>query len=132
MIYKDEKWIQLCELDDAGEIRFTSEFLAATKEFPGTRKLTAHLVSHWDPEYATMLDYFGPDDSETDKYTGIDGDPMDVREDIADLWSYKGLPIEGLEPEWYRDIMRAKLVSLKLPERLIKEYIKAANKFYAQ
>jgi hypothetical protein len=132
MIYKDEQYIQLCEFDDTGEIKFTREFLAATKDFPGIRKLTAHLISHWDPEYTTMLDYFGPDDSESDKYTGIDGDPMDVREDITDLWSYKGIPFDGLDSEWYRDVMRAKLISIKLPERLIKEYVKAANKFYTQ
>jgi hypothetical protein len=132
MIFKDERYVQICELDADGEIRFAPEFLELTKDFPGIRKFTAHLVSHWDPEYATMLDYFGPDDSEADKYTGIDGDPMDVREDVADLWSYKGIPFDGLDAEWYRDVMRAKLVTTKIPERLIKEYIKASNKFYAE
>jgi hypothetical protein len=77
-----------------------------------------------------MLDYFGPDDSEKDTYTGIDGDPMDVREDITDVWDYKDLTAVGMDAEWYRDMMRAKLVSIKVPERLIKAYIKAANKVF--
>jgi hypothetical protein len=132
MIYKDEQLIQIAEFDDAGEIRFTKELLEATKDLPGVRKFVSQLVSHWGPEYATMLDYFGPEDSETDKYTGLDTDPFDCREDICDLWDYKDLATFQLNSEFYRDIMRAKLVSIKLPERLIKEYIKAANKFYTQ
>ena len=132
MIFPDEKYIQLCEFDDVGEIRFTKELLDFTKDFPGLRRFIAQLVSHWGPEYATMLDYFGPDDLESDKYTGLDTDPFDVVEDRPELWSYKDLATFQIDAEFYRDIMRAKLVSIKLPERLIKEYIKVANKFYAQ
>jgi hypothetical protein len=128
VIYKDEKYIQLAEFDDTGEIRFTSEFLAATKAFPGARKFASQLISHWGPEYTRMLDYFGPDDAEQDIYTCVDGDPMACREDIPDLWSYKDLALPGLEAEWYRDMMHAKLVSLRIPERLVAEYVKAGNK----
>lgn len=132
MIYKDEAWVQLCEFDDQGEIRFTKEVLELTKDFPGLRRFTAQLISHWGAEFETMLDYFGPDDADADKYSGIDGEPMSVREDICELWSYKDLTLPGLNAEWYQDVMCAKLVSIKLPERLIREYIKVANKHYMQ
>lgn len=131
MIYKDDKFISIAEFDDDGNIRFTQEFLDITKSFPGTRKFAAQLITHWGPEFFTMLDYFGPDNEEQDKFSGIDGEPMDCREDIPDLWEYKELAFDGLDAEWYRDIMRSKLVSLKIPEKLIKEYIKMGNKFYS-
>jgi hypothetical protein len=133
MIYPDEQYIQIAEFDDKGEIRFTKELLEATKDFPGVRKFVARLITHWEGDTLdTILDYFGPDDREEDIYSGIDGDPMSVRVDIPDLWSYKDLPIPGLDSEWYQDVMLAKLVSIKLPERLIKAYVKAANKYYTQ
>ncbi|MFA5024280.1 MAG: hypothetical protein WC523_04950 [Patescibacteria group bacterium] len=75
-----------------------------------------------------ILNYFGPEDAETDKYDGIDGHPMDVKEDVTDLWSYYGKPYDGLDGEWYRDVLRSKLITLKLPERIIKEYVKVAKK----
>jgi hypothetical protein len=132
VIYKDDKYVQLCEFDEAGEIRFTKEFLALTKTFPGTRKLASQLITHWGPEFAGFLDYFGPPDAEEDKYSGIDGEPMDVKEDMCDLWEYKELAFDGLDAEWYRDVLRAKLVTLKLPERLLLEYLKVSNKYYTR
>ncbi len=53
---------------------------------------------------------------------------MDVREDIPEMWEYYEIPFEGLSSEWYRDVMRAKLVSLKLPKKLIESYVKVALK----
>jgi hypothetical protein len=131
MIYKDDKYVQLCEFDPEGEIRFTQEFLAITKAFPGTRKLASQLITHWGPEFAGFLDYFGPDDAESDKYTGIDGEPMSCRTDVCDLWEYKELAFDGLDAEWYHDVLMSKLVTIKLPERLILEYVKVGNKYYA-
>ena len=132
MISPDEVFIQLCEFDDSGEIKFTSEYLNATKDFPHARKFASYLITHWEGGgMSTMLDYFGPDDGENDKYTGLDTDPFDVRLDVCELWDYKDLAFPGLNAEWYADIVRAKLVSIRLPERLIKEYVKAANKYYA-
>jgi hypothetical protein len=133
MIFKDEECVQVAEIGNDGEIRFTKEMLELTNNFPGLRKFVARLISHWEGDMLdTMLDYFGSDEAEGDQYSGIDGEPMSVRTDIPDLWSYKDLPIPGLSSEWYQDIMLAKLVSIKIPERLIKEYIKASNKFYAK
>lgn len=125
MIRSDEEWVQICKLDEL-DIVFTEEFLEATKDLGGaTRSFAAQLVTHWDPEFSRMLDYFGPEDAEEDVYTGVDGDPMDVREDIPYLWEIRNLPISGLTCEWYRDIMRSKLITLKIPKRLIAQYVKA-------
>lgn len=128
MIHLEEEWVQICKLDDF-DVVFTSEFIDATAELGGqARTFAAYLATHWNVEFGRMLDYFGPDDAEEDTYTGIDGQPMDVREDIPYLWELRGLPISGLTCEWYRDIMRAKLVTLKIPKRLIVQYVSAFKK----
>ena len=129
MLDPKEEWVNICELAENGEIKFTKEFLEATKELAGgARKFASHLITHWSSEFSGLLDYFGPDEAEEDWYSGIDGDPMDVREDIPDMWNYYEIPFEGLDSEWYRDVMRAKLVSLRLPKRLIESYVKVALK----
>lgn len=132
MIFKDEQYIQLALIDEEGNLRFTPEYLEATKDLPGARKLASHLITHWEGDnFSTVLDYFGPDEGEADQFSGIDGQPMDIRPDLMELWDYKDLALPGLNAEWYADILRAKLVSIRLPERLIKEYVKAANKYYS-
>lgn len=129
MIASDEEWVSICRLDEDQEICFTDEYLALIGDLGwGARKFAAHLITHWTAEFQTMLDFFGPDDEEQDRYSGINGEPMDVREDITDLWEYYGIPYDGLDAEWYRDILRAKLLSIKLPVRLIKEYVEVAKK----
>jgi hypothetical protein len=129
MISPDEKWVSICEFDEDNEIRFTKEYLDLSSELGwGARKFAAHLITHWDLDFQTILDYFGPADAEEDKYSGIDGEPMDVKEDVTDLWEYYGKPYDGLDGEWYRDVLRSKLITLKLPERIIKEYVKIAKK----
>jgi hypothetical protein len=34
----------------------------------------------------------------------------------------------GLGPDWYRDVLRSKLVSIRLPKRLMVEYREALKK----
>ena len=129
MIASDEEWVSICELDENQEICFTKEYLDITSDLGwGARKFAAHLITHWTLEFQTLLDYFGPEDADEDMYSGIDGEPMDVKEDVTDLWEYYGIPYDGLDGEWYRDVLRAKLLTIKLPVRLIKEYIKVAKK----
>lgn len=126
---KTEEWVSICEFTDDNEIKFTKEYLKLTKEIGcGARKFASHLITHWAPDLQGLLDYFGPPDIEKDWYTGVDGEPMDVRDDIPELWEISGMPCEGLKAEWYRDIMRAKLISIKLPKRLINEYVKIVKK----
>jgi hypothetical protein len=130
MICPDEKWVSICMLDGDNEICFTQEFLELTKELGSrTRSFAARLVTFWEGEnLQTILDYFGPEDEEADKYDAIDGHPMGVRDDLMELWSYKDLAAPDLDGEWYKDIICSKLITLKLPERLIKEYVKCAKK----
>ena len=121
-------WVQICHVVE-NEICFTNEYLSITKCLGwGARKFAAHLITHWEPKFQNALDYFGPEEADEDWYSGIDGESMDVGELIPDLWEVHGLPIEGLDGEWHRDIMRAKLVSLKLPKKLIEQYVEIAIK----
>lgn len=128
-IHSEDTWIQVAEYNEDREIVFTKEYLDATRKMGGmARKFAAMLISHWDLKLSKMLDYFGPEDFEDDLYSGIDGDPMDVVEDIPEIWEYHDMPFPGLDSEWYRDIMRAKLVSLRVPLQLINKFAEAANK----
>ena len=129
MISSDEKLISICEFDEENEIRFTKEYLNLMEGTNKARPFAAQLISWWGVEnMQTLLDYFGPDDEEMDKYSGIDGAPMDIRTDLTDLMEYKDLALPDLDGEWYRDVLRSKLITLKFPERIIKEYVKAAKK----
>lgn len=125
MIYSDDEWVQLCKLDDDSEICFTEEYLELMEEIPGdARPFASQLISHWGIEHKTLLDYFGDPDLPDDQYSGLDGEPMDVHADKMDLLEYYAPVCDGLDAEWYGDMYRAKLLSIKLPKRLIKEYIK--------
>lgn len=129
MIHPEEEWVSLCNLTEDLEICFTQKFIDLTSNLGSHRReFVAQLITHWDPELSRMLNYFGPDDAEEDLYSGVDGQPMDVREDIPYLWELKGMPIQGLTCEWYRDIMRSKLVSMRLPVKLIQQYKDAFDK----
>lgn len=122
-------WVQICEVCD-GEIRFTKEYLVLTECLGnGARKFAAHLATNWDKVFENTLDYFGPDDAETDWYTGVNGDAMDVNEDIPEYCEVQGKPFADLDKEWHRDLFRARLVTLRLPKRLIEEYVKLAQKY---
>lgn len=129
MIYNNEEYINIAELNKDNEIKFTQAFLEATTQLGGNRRrFASKLISHWSNDLSTLLDYFGPDDQEADLYTGLDTDQFDVREDIPELWEYHELAGDGLDAEWYRDVLRAKLVSIRLPTRLIESYVKIALK----
>jgi hypothetical protein len=125
MIYHNEEYVNIAELDEHNDIRFTKTFLELTAQLGGNRRrLASQLISHWTGDHLhTLLDYFGPDDQE-DLYSGLDTDPLDIQENTMDMWDYQDLAGEGLEAEWYRDVLRAKLVSIKLPKRLIEQYVK--------
>lgn len=120
---KPDEWIPLCCVKD-NEICFTQEYLNLTKSLGyGARKFASHLITYWDKSFENNLDYFGPDEAEEDWYSGIDGEAMDVGELLADTLEVREVPCKNLDSEWHRDIMRAKLLTIKLPEKLIKDYV---------
>jgi len=117
-------WVQICYVNEENEICFTEQYLELTGCLGwGARKFAAHLITHWEPKFQNILDYFGPEDAEEDWYSGIDGEPMDVGWILPELWECHDIPVKGLDSDWYRDIMRAKLISLKIPEKLIRQYV---------
>ena len=125
--------INICYYDVDGEIHFTSEFINLTKDIPDRRSLACALTNWWHLEnIPSLLNYFGPLDQD-DVYDGIDGHAMGIDPDICELMEYKDAagvdesPHSGLSAEWYRDLLTAKLVSIKLPERLIQDYVAAVN-----
>jgi len=125
----NEEWVQICRVEE-NEICFTKEYLEIIGHLGWeARKFGAQLITHWEPRFQHMLDYFGPDDVEEDWYTGVDGEGMDVGELLPDLWETHDIPFPGLDGEWHRDILRAKLISIKLPKKLIEDYVKAAQKY---
>lgn len=126
---RTDEWVQLCELNEKNELCFTKEYLKLTSHLGwDARKFVAHLVVGWEPKYQTALDYFGPDDADEDWYSGIDGEGMDVGEIIPDTLEVEGVPYKGLESDWYRDIMRAQLITIKLPTSLIEKYVEVVKK----
>lgn len=118
-----DDWIQVCEVD-GNDLKFTEEYLKATKLSGCARSLASYLVAGWELKYASLLEYFGPDDAESDWYSGIDGEPMDVCEKIPEVLAKNNFPKEGFDAELFRDMFRAQLRSLKLPKKLIEQYQK--------
>lgn len=129
MIIEDgNREVNICFLDQDNNLIFTTEFLTLTKDLPNRRAFACQLASWWNIDHvSSLLDYFGPADQE-DVYSGIDGDAMGLDPNICDLMEYKDVAVPGLPAKWYQDILKAKLVSIKLPEKLIKEYVDAAKK----
>lgn len=126
---KTENWIQVCTVEQSNELQFTREYLALTECLGwDARKFAAQLVAGWEPGNERLLDYFGPDDVEEDWYTGIDGEPMDVCEVIPDKLAEQEIPAVGLDADWHRDLYRAKLASLRIPKKLIEQYVTAVQK----
>lgn len=126
MIFHDETYVKICNLNDNNEIEFTEDFIKLTEKLGSERRsFVSQLITHWNPELKNLLDYFGSDDDEEDLYTGIDGDPMDIREDVMDVWDYMEIAGVELSAEWYRDLLRSKLATLALPKKLISEYVMA-------
>lgn len=143
-ISRNEEWVQIAELDDKDQILFTSEF----GELMGmlgweAQAFAGHLLGLWYDPFEHMLDYKSGDAKLTADQPGTFAcnnldEPQDVVEYWAVEWSQNdkfhkptheaGIGL-GLGPEWYRDVLRAKLVSLRIPKRLLIEY---RDKFLAE
>lgn len=136
-INREEKWIQIAELDQQNQIWFTKEFQEIMADLGWEAKaLVGHLLGLWYDPFEHILDYtsgeakYSKDQPGTYDRNSLD-EPQDVVEYWAKTWSENdkfhqpaheagtGL---GLDVDWYRDVLRAKLVSIKLPKRLLIAY----------
>jgi hypothetical protein len=136
-ISRHEDWVPIAELDNRDQIRFTPEFQALMGELGWEAKaFVGHLLGLWYDPFEHLLDYTGgeatcsQDQPGQFDRNGLD-EPQEVVEYWAVDWSRHG---KGHEPSqragsgldlsvaWYRDVLRAKFVSLRLPRRLLMEY----------
>jgi len=136
-ISRDEEWVQIADLDEDDQIRFTTEFRHLMGELGWEAKaFVGHLLGLWYDPFEHMLDYTSGEAEISEDQPGVfdrNGleDPQEVVEYWAKDWSQNGkfhdpphLAGTGLalDVDWYRDVLRAKLVSLRLPRRLIEAY----------
>ena len=136
-IAKNETWIQIADLNAQQEIRFTPEFQEIMVDLGWEAKaFVGHLLGLWYDPFEHMLDYNSGDAKHSKDQAGsfscndLD-EPQDVVEYWAERWaknSKEHAPTEdsgtglGLDVTWYRDVLRSKLVSIRLPKRLVVAY----------
>jgi len=136
-ISRNEEWVQIAELDEDDQIRFTPAFQELMKDLGWEVKaFVGHLLSLWYDPFEHMLDYTSGEARHSEDQPGQfdrNGleEPQEVVEYWAEQWSTNGKNHQpaheagtGLELDigWYRDILRAKLVSMRIPNRLLLTY----------
>ena len=142
VIRRKEEWIQLAELDREDHIYFTSEFKRIMSSLGWEAKaFVGHLLGLWYDPFEHMLDHNSGDSELTKDQPGrFNCNCLDEPQDVVEVWAKhwaensnchepaqeagSGL---NLPVEWYRDMLRAKLVSIRLPKRLLTAYRKAMN-----
>ena len=136
-IHRDEDWVRIAELDEQDHIRFTPEFQALMGDLGwGAKALVGHLLGLWYDPFEHLLDYTSGEATCSEDQPGqFDRNGLDEPQDVVEYWavewskhgnghepSHRAGTGLGLSVAWYRDILRAKLVSLRLPRRLLLEY----------
>lgn len=136
-VSRKEKWVQIAELGDNDQIYFTPSYLELMGELGWEAKAFAgHLLGLWYDPFEHMLDYSsGEAIRSVDQPGYFDRNGLDEAQEVveywAKIWSENDLICKpahlagiglGLGVEWYRDVLRAKLVSICLPERLLIAY----------
>ncbi|MBI3243864.1 MAG: hypothetical protein HYZ49_16395 [Chloroflexi bacterium] len=136
-ISRSEEWISVAELDAHDQIRFTKEFQSLMSEIGWEAKaFVGHLLGSWYDPFEHMLDYSSGEASFSRDQAGtFDRNALDETQDVVEYWavewskhdSFYNPPHQAgtglkLGVDWYRDMLRAKLVSLRLPKRLLFEY----------
>ena len=140
-ISKKDEWVQIASLNERDEILFTSGFLGVMGELGWEAKaFVGHLLGLWYDPFEHTLDYWTDAKVTKDQPGTFTGDlegPQDVVEYWATFWAGHGKEESpthkagtglGLGPDWYRDVPRSKLVSIRLPKRLLVEYREALKK----
>lgn len=132
-----EEWVQIAQLDEEDQIRFTDEFRALMGELGWEAKaFVGHLLGLWYDPFEHVLDYStGEAKCSRDQPGKFDRNGLDEPQDVVEYWAVDWSKNDdchapshlagtglGLSVDWYRDVLRAKLVSLRLPRRLLLEY----------
>jgi hypothetical protein len=136
-ISRTEEWVQIAELDEQDQIRFTDEFRSLMGVLGWEAKaFVGHLLGLWYDPFEHLLDYTSGEATHSPDQPGaFDRNGLDEAQDVVEYWAVDwskhgnchepphcagtGL---GLSVGWYRDVLRAKLVSLRLPRRLLLDY----------
>jgi hypothetical protein len=136
-IGRNEGWVQIAELDEDDQIHFTAAFRKLMNDLDWEAKaFVGHLLGLWYDPFEHMLDYTSSEARHSEDQpgqfnrNGLD-EPQEVVEYWAEQWSKNdqnhqppheaGTGLE-LDTAWYRDILRAKLVSMHIPKRLLLAY----------
>ena len=141
-ISRNEQWVQVAELNDQDQIRFTLEFQHLMGDLGwGAKRFVGHLLGLWYDPFEHMLDYGSGEARHSGDQPGqFDRNPLDEPQDVVEYWAMEWSKNDnchepshlagtglGLNVDWYRDVLRAKLVSLRLPRRLLIEYKEKVN-----
>jgi len=136
-ISRNDEWVQIAELDDQDRIYFTAEFCDIMGELGWEAKaFVGHLLGLWYDPFEHMLDYTSGEAKLTEDQPGeFDRNSLDEPQEVVEYWAEtwsqhgnhhkpsheagKGL---NLGVDWHRDVLRAKLVSLRVPKRLLLAY----------
>lgn len=136
-ISRKEQWVQIAELDDLDQIRFTVEFQDIMGDLAWeARAFVGHLLGLWYDPFEHILDYTSGEAKYSKDQPGtFDRNSLDEPQDVVEYWATRwsendkshSPPHEagtglGLDVDWYRDVLRSKLVSIKLPKRLLIAY----------
>ncbi|MBC7813987.1 MAG: hypothetical protein H7175_22730 [Burkholderiales bacterium] len=136
-IAHDEEWIQIATLNQHNQIYFTPEFIDLMGELGWSAKaLVGHLLGLWYDPFEHMLDYGSGEAKYSQDQPGeFDRNDLTEPQDVVEYWAvhrsknpnaYEPTHLSGaglgLSVDWYRDVLRAKLVSLRLPKRLLVDF----------
>jgi hypothetical protein len=136
-ISRNEEWVQIARLNEADRIHFTEEFQSLMADLDWEAKaFVGHLLGLWYDPFEHLLDYSsGEAKLSLDQPGEFDRNALDEPQEVVEYWAEswskndKGhVPSHlagtglGLGVDWYRDVLRAKLVSLRLPRRLLLQY----------
>ena len=120
-ISSHEDWVQIAELDDQDQIRFTPEFRALMSDLEWEAKaFVGHLLGLWYDPFEHLLDYTSGEASCSQDQPGqFDRNGLDEPQDVVEYWAVdwskhgnchepphragSGL---GLSVAWYRDVLR--------------------------
>jgi hypothetical protein len=136
-ISRNEEWVQIAGLDEEDQIHFTSAFRELMNDLDWEAKaLIGHLLGFWYDPFEHMLDYTSGEALHSEDQPGrFDRNGLDEPQEVVEYWAERWSKNDknhqpsheagtGLDlgTAWYRDILRAKLVSMRIPKRLLLAY----------